>query len=127
MVRSQTEFGNEAKDGDLRLEDFQAYLIALDYDMKSVIGKREQSAFDEVKYHAFAIKRHLDHFAELAGDDEPMGCGVLKAIGQTWYSLAQMLEDSARKPKFGPKPAGAEIAVEMQEVNGKSVEPAASR
>lgn len=107
------------KDGDLRLEDFQAYLTALGYDMKIVIGKREQTAFDEVKYHALSIKRLLDHFAQLAGDDETMAHGVLKAIGETWYNLAKMLEDSARKLKVRPKPAGAAIAVEMQEVGGK--------
>ena len=97
-----------ARDGDLRLEDFHAYLTALGYDMKIVIGKHDQTAFDEVKYHAFSIKRLLDHFAELAGDDETMGRGVLKAIGETWYNLAKMLEDSARKLKFPPKPAGAD-------------------
>lgn len=107
------------KDGDLRLEDFQAYLTALGYDMKIVIGKREQTAFDEVKYHAFSIKRLLDRFAGLAGDDETMAHGVLTAIGETWYNLAKMLEDSARKLKVRPKAAGAAIAVEMQEVEGK--------
>ncbi|MCI0639013.1 MAG: hypothetical protein L0Y72_06340 [Gemmataceae bacterium] len=45
-----------------------------------------------------------------------MGRAVLKAIGETWYNLAQMLEDSARKLKVRPKPAAA-IAVEMQEVD----------
>jgi len=39
---------------------------------------------------------------------------VLKAIGETWYNLAKMLEDSARKVKLRPKPVGAAIAVEMQ-------------
>lgn len=106
-----------AKDGDLRLEDFHAYLTALGYDMKIVIGKRDQTAFDEVKYHALSIKRLLDHFAHLAGDDETMAHGVLKAIGETWYNLAKMLEDSARKLKLRPKEAGPAIAVEMQEVD----------
>lgn len=106
------------KDGDLRLEDFHAYLTALGYDMKVVVGKRDQTAFDEVKYHALSIKRLLDHLAELAGDDESMSHGVLKAIGETWYNLAKMLEDSARKVKLRPKPAGAAIAVEMQQTDG---------
>jgi len=102
------------RDGDLRLEDFHAYLTALGYDMKIVIGEHEQSAFDEVKYHAFSIKRLLDNLAELAGDDESMSRGVLKAIGETWYNLAKMLEDSARKVKPRPRPTGGAIAVEMR-------------
>ncbi|MEK7855544.1 MAG: helix-turn-helix domain-containing protein, partial [Acidobacteriota bacterium] len=106
------------RDGDLRLEDFHAYLTALGYDMKIVIAKQEQTAFDELKYHALSIKRLLDHFAQLAGDDETLAHGVLKAIGETWYNVAKMLEDSARKLKVRPKPAGA-IAVEMQEVDGR--------
>jgi transcriptional regulator with XRE-family HTH domain len=108
------------KDGDLRLEDFHAYLTALGYDMKIVIGKRDQTAFDEVKYHALSIKRLLDHLADLAGDDESMSRGVLKAIGETWYNLAKMLEDSARKVKLRPKQAGAPIAVELQSADGRS-------
>ncbi len=118
MACSQSRISKleSAKDGDLRLEDFHAYLTALGYDMKIVIAKREQTAFDEVKYHALSIKRLLDHFAQLAGDDETMAHGVLKAIGETWYNVAKMLEDSARKLKVRPKPAGAAIAVEMQEM-----------
>jgi transcriptional regulator with XRE-family HTH domain len=111
-----------AKDGDLRLEDFHAYLIALGYDMKIVIAKREQTAFDEVKYHALSIKRLLDHFAQLAGDDETMAHGVLKAIGETWYNVAKMLEDSVRKLKVRPRAAGPAIAVELQEVDGTNGE-----
>jgi hypothetical protein len=63
-----------------------------------------------VKYHALAIKRLLDHLADLAGDDESLSRGVLKAIGETWYNLAKMLEDSVRKVKLRPKPAAAAIA-----------------
>ena len=37
-------------------------------------------------------------------------------IGETWYNLAKMLEDSSRKLKFRAKPAGTAIAVEMQAV-----------
>jgi transcriptional regulator with XRE-family HTH domain len=103
------------RDGDLRLEDFHAYLTALGYGMKIVIAKHDQTAFDEVKYHALSIKRLLDHFAQLAGDDETMAHGVLNAISETWFNVAKMLEDSARKLKVRPKPAGAAIAVEVQE------------
>jgi transcriptional regulator with XRE-family HTH domain len=66
------------KDNDMRLEDLHGYLIAAGYDLKIVIGKQGQNAFDEVKYHAFSIKRLLDDMARLAGQDQTIGRGVLK-------------------------------------------------
>ena len=87
------------------------------------VGARgAETAFDEVKYHALSIKRLLDHFAQLAGDDETMAHGVLKAIGETWYNVAKILEDSARKLKVRPKLVGTAIAVEMQEGEASSAE-----
>jgi hypothetical protein len=83
--------------------------------MKIVIGKKEQTTFDEVKYHALSIKRLLDHLAQLAADDESMTRGVLKAIGETWYSLAIMLQDSAKKLRVHPKESQCAIAIELQD------------
>lgn len=82
-------------DDDLRLGDFTDYLHALDMNLRMVVSKREQTAADEIKFHAMAIKRRLSKLVSLAHADEDVAEGVAQFIGEAFFNLVRILQGSA--------------------------------
>lgn len=108
---SKLESGSDA---DLRLGDFAAYLDALDLDVRLVVQRKNHTLADQVKYHAFNIKRIVDRMATLAGDDAPIAAGVFNFIRNAAANLEHFLRDSANKLKL-PMQATPRISIEVEE------------
>lgn len=91
------------KDDDLRIGDFHAYAEALGLELTIVLEKEGRTVVDEVKHHAFAIKRCLNRLAELAAKDETIAKGVRGFIGEAAYNLARIVEDAVRTVRSAVK------------------------
>jgi transcriptional regulator with XRE-family HTH domain len=98
---SKLESGTDA---DLRFADFFGYAAALGLEAHIVVSKKGRTTVDEVKYHAFAIKRQLDHLAHLAMGDETIAAGVTRFFGEAAFNLINMLNDAATKLPQQPRP-----------------------
>ena len=84
-------------DDDLGLGDLQAYAAALGLETRIVLARKGRTLVDEVKYHAFAIKRLLEHLAELVGDEGSMAKGVLGFFSEAVFNLAKFIQGAADK------------------------------
>lgn len=65
-----------SKDDDLRLGDMRDYLRAIGLDLRLVIAKKDWSAKDQVKFHAFQIRECLRQLVRLADADPSIQKGV---------------------------------------------------
>lgn len=84
-------------DDDIRLGDLRAYARALGFGTGFVFSDRKMTAVEEVKYHAFSIKRLMDRLAQLAGRDEKIAQAVSAFFGEAFFNLVRMIQDSASK------------------------------
>jgi transcriptional regulator with XRE-family HTH domain len=84
-------------DGDLSLQELEAYARALGADVHLVFLKRGSTAVERVKMHAFAIKRELDRLAECAHKDEKIAEAVAAFIGEAFFNLVRLVHNSSRK------------------------------
>ena len=53
-------------DSDLRLDDLIRYSASLGFEVRLVFAKRDWSAVDEIKYHAFSIRKLVGMFQDAA-------------------------------------------------------------
>ncbi len=82
-------------DDDLRLGDLLRYCDALGFQFGAVISRKNISAVDQIKHHAFCIKDVLDHLVGLADGDEAMTKGVSSLVVETLFNLVKLVADSA--------------------------------
>jgi len=84
-------------DADLRLGDFEGYANALGLEMRIVLAPRGQTALDEIKYHAFSIKRILDRIATISSGDESMTTGAMRMMWETFYNITRMIRGASAR------------------------------
>lgn len=96
---SKIEHGDDAS---ITLGEVEAYARALSCDVNIVFTKRDETAVDRVKRHAFAIKRELDRLAECAHADEKIASGVAAFFGDAFFNVVGMLADSSQKLPLRP-------------------------
>jgi transcriptional regulator with XRE-family HTH domain len=94
----------QGTDNDLRLGDLVAYADAIGLDVRIGLAKKGRTAVEQVKDHAFAIRRLLDHLAGLAATDHLIARGVSNFFGEAAFNLIGMLQDCANK--LPPPPEG---------------------
>ncbi len=100
-------------DDDLRLGDLRAYARALGFSTGLLFGDRKMTAAEEVKHHAFCIKRLMDRLAQLAGRDEKIAQAVSAFFGEAFFNLVKMLQDSASKLPMRPDDDSPYIRIEI--------------
>jgi hypothetical protein len=95
-------------DEDLRFGDVAAYLDALGMDLRVSITKKSHTALDEVKFHAYSIKRIMDELVAMAADNEQKA-STLTFIKNAAWNLGNLLRQSAsllalpQHPHQGPR------------------------
>lgn len=103
-----------SEDAELSLGDVTSYLDALGYKLKMVVVPKEATLVDEVKYHAFSIKRIMDQLVNLAQGDATLARGVLQFIGEAALNIMRLLQRSVSQINV-PQPSTAPITVESTE------------
>lgn len=84
-------------DSSLRLDEIEAYARALDCDVNMVFSRRNETAVDRVKRHAFAIKEELECLAECAKGDEAIASAVGVFFGEAFFNIVKMIQDASLK------------------------------
>lgn len=103
-------------DADLRFGDLVAYLRATGHEARILFVPAGGTLVDEVKDHAFQIKRLLDRMVELAGDDGDIVKGVASFIGEAAYNLVRFAQAAAAAlPPLRPEPPRS-VRVEAPDV-----------
>ena len=88
-------------DNEIRLGDLSRYLHSLDLDLSLFIAKSQWGTMDQIKHHAFEIKRCLRRLAGLAKDDHQIGQGVAQAHVETLVNMTKIIIESAKTlPEF---------------------------
>ena len=80
--------------GKLRVGDLIAYARALNLQL-SIGFQKEMTSVESVKFHAFEIKRHLDHLATLAKRDDQILEGVSNFYAEALMNILRFFKQSA--------------------------------
>lgn len=83
-------------DSDLRLGDLVRYAGILGFETEILLTPKEWTVVDEIKYHAFCIKRSLDHLAGLARKDPAIAKGVVAFFDEAKVNIVRIIQDSAQ-------------------------------
>lgn len=103
-------------DEDLSIGDLAGYLDALGLESRVLITKRGWRAVDEVKYHAFSIKRVLDELADHAAGDDAHAIGVFKFFREAAWNLSRFFRESVEKLQLpAVETTSARICIEVDE------------
>jgi transcriptional regulator with XRE-family HTH domain len=100
-------------DDDIRLGDLRAYARSLGFSTGFVFSDQKMTAVEEVKHHAFCIKRLMDRLAQLAGRDEKIAQAVSAFFGEAFFNLVTMIQDSASKLPLRPDDDSPYIRIEV--------------
>jgi len=86
----------------IKVGDLIAYAKALGLNL-SISFQREMTSVESVKLHAFEIKKHLDHLAELAHRDDAIFDGVKNFYSEYLVNILHLFSESADKLPKKPK------------------------
>jgi transcriptional regulator with XRE-family HTH domain len=86
---------NSALDA-IKVSDLVAYAQALGLNM-AISFRNKMTAVECVKFHAFEIKKHLDHLADLAHRDDDIFEGVKNFYNEYLLNILQLFKQSASK------------------------------
>jgi len=84
-------------DADLSFGDVEAYGQVLGRELEISLMPQGMSLTDEVKFYAFQMKHRLDALTELAGEDRKLAEGIAGFLGEAFFNLVGMLNDSASR------------------------------
>jgi transcriptional regulator with XRE-family HTH domain len=90
-------------DADLRLGDLAKYADALGLRVNIVLESKECTPVSRIKKFAFQIKHELDKLASLAAQDHLIAKGVSDFVGEAFFNLVKILQDSAKKLPSRPE------------------------
>ena len=82
-------------DSDLSIGDLEAYAEALGCNVQVELRDRDFTIVDEVKLHAFRMKRCFDRMAELAKKDDVVAQGVANFFAEAIPNLVSIVMKSA--------------------------------
>jgi transcriptional regulator with XRE-family HTH domain len=85
-----------SSDGDLRLGDLASYADALGFKTRILLTPKDWTTADEVKYHAFCVKEHLDYLASLAERDPSIAQGVAGFLHEARVNFGLIVKSSAK-------------------------------
>lgn len=84
-------------DSDLRVGDIQGYAAALGLEMTTVLTRKGAPLVEQVKQHAFAMRRLLMRLVSLTGHDTAMAGGAQKFLGEVIYNSAKFVMEANEK------------------------------
>jgi transcriptional regulator with XRE-family HTH domain len=86
------------KDSGIRLGDLEKYTRALGHQPRVVVAPENETAVDEIKYHASRIRRLLTRLVELAEQDEQIADGISQFVCfETPLNLLKIVVDTASR------------------------------
>lgn len=106
---SKLESGDDA---DIRFGDIIDFTKAVEHEMRIFLVPKGQKVADEVKMHAFVIKRLLDRMVQLTGKDGAMARAVANFFGEAAFNLTRFVRDAAAAlpaPPEDPHPLQVEV------------------
>jgi transcriptional regulator with XRE-family HTH domain len=113
-------------DADLRLGDLAQYADALGLRVNIVLESKERTPVTRIKKFAFQIKHELDKLAALAAHDQLIARGVSNLVGEAFFNLVSILQESAQKlpprPEDGCPYISFEICAEEAKGDGEAAE-----
>lgn len=109
-----------SNDADVRLGDLVNYTGAVGYEMRVFFVPKGQKIVDEVKIHAFVIRRLLDRMVQLAGDDGVMIKAAARFLGEAAFNLTRFVEEAAAGLPLLPEEPSLPLQVEAPEVEEES-------
>lgn len=98
---------------DMKLGELARYASSLGLQISVAAEHKSQRPVDRVKHHAMRIKEELDVMAALVGDDHAIAAGVSAFIGEAFFNLVGMLQESARKLPCKPDDGSPYISFEI--------------
>jgi len=117
---SKMESGDDA---DLRFGDLVNFTGAVGHEMRILLVPEGQSLVDEVKMHAFIIKRFLDRLVSLAGEDNEIVEGVADFLEEATFNLTRMVKKAAAALPPLPEEPPRLLQVDAPEVEEEPVRP----
>jgi transcriptional regulator with XRE-family HTH domain len=90
-------------DADLRLGDLARYADALGLRVSIVLESKECTPVTRIKKFAFQIKHELDKLAAFAANDHLIAKGVSVFVGEAFFNLVKIIQDSAKKLPSRPE------------------------
>jgi transcriptional regulator with XRE-family HTH domain len=103
-------------DVDVRFGDLVDYTGAVGCEMRVFLVPKRQKIVDEVKMHAFIIKRLLDRMVELAGADGVMIKAAAKFLREAAFNLTRFVQEAAEGLSPLPEEPSHPLQVEAPEV-----------
>ena len=90
----------------IKVSDLVEYAQVLNLNM-SISFHKGLTSVESVKYHAFQIKKHLDHLADLAHRDDEIFHGVKNFYNECLVNILHLFQQSVRKlPKRAREKSG---------------------
>jgi transcriptional regulator with XRE-family HTH domain len=82
-------------DADISFGDLVGYTAAVGHEMRLFLVPKGLKLADEVKMHAFSIRRLLDRMVQLAGDDGTMTAAVATFLTEAALNFVDMVTKAA--------------------------------
>lgn len=86
-----------SRDDSLRVRDIVDYAKALEINIAFNVNGGKRNAADEIKFHAFEMKRKLEELAELADGDAQLIRGISHFFGEAFFNVTNMIVEAAEK------------------------------
>lgn len=102
-------------DDDLRFGELKAYARGFNMDIELILADHDRTVADEVKYHAFHIKRLLDRLSKCAERDEGIAQGVTNFFSEAFINIVRLIQDSASKLPRRRQDGLPRICIQIQE------------
>jgi transcriptional regulator with XRE-family HTH domain len=103
-------------DADIRFGDLMDYTGAVGYEMRVFLVPKRQKIVDEIKMHAFLIKRLLDRMVQLVGNDGAMTEAVAGFLEEAAFNLTRIVRKAAAALPALPEEPPLPLQVEAPEV-----------
>lgn len=86
-----------SRDASLRVRDIVDYAKALEINIAFHVTGGRRNAAEEIKFHAFEMKRKLEELAELADGDAELIKGITNFFGEAFFNVTAMIAQAAEK------------------------------
>lgn len=93
VARARVEEIEHCDDDQMRIQDLMMYVSAMGYRLS--VGIHSAKVTDSVKYHAFEIRRMLNHLAEMCKGDSAMETAAAKFFGEAIFNLVNFVDAAA--------------------------------
>lgn len=105
------------EDASINFGDLMQYMDAVNHRMHIILMPKDQKLVDEVKLHAFLIKRILDKLVRLAQEDKTITKGVAEFFAEVACNVTRLVQHAAKAlPMLVEEPCSS-VKVEAPEIS----------